>query len=448
MDWRLDSSPPGILWPAIPAPAAAATLSLLYQLDKSQWLAPQALLQQQLGQLRLLLCHARDTVPYYRERMQAFDPRAPATLDTLAALPILRRLDLLERYAELKSEAPPPEHGAVAEARTSGSTGAPVRLLKTDLQQAIWNACTLRDHHWHRRDLGATLAVIRMGASKQGENWGPATLGLAQTGRAHVLDVRSDVEAQLAWLERVRPAYLLTYPSNVAALAAFALERGRRLPGLREVRTLGELLPPETRELCRQAWGVPVTDFYSAEEAGYIALQCPQTLHYHVQSESVLVEVLDERGAPAAEGGTGRLVITDLHNFAMPLIRYEIGDYAEVGGACECGRGLPALRRIVGRVRNMLVAPDGRSYWPTFGQRAYLDVAPVIQHQFVLKARDHVEARFVLRSPLTPAQEAALRKLILAKLPAGMRVSVVQVPALSRSAGGKYEDFLSEVGAR
>ncbi len=448
MDWRLDSAPPGVLWPAIPAPPAAAVLALLYQLDKSQWLAPHALLQRQLGQLHLLLRHARESVPYYRERMPSLEGVALTTPTTLAALPILRRRDLLERYEDLKSAAPPPEHGPLAEARTSGSTGAPVRLLKTQVQQLVWSACTLREHRWHGRDLDATLAVIRMAATKQGENWGAATHGVAQTGRAHVLDVRSDIEAQLAWLERVRPAYLLTYPSNAAALAAFALERGRRLPGLREVRTLGELLPPETRELCRQAWGVPLTDFYSAEEVGYIALQCPQTQHYHVQSESLLVEVLDEHGAPAAQGETGRLVITDLHNFAMPLIRYEIGDYAEVAGACPCGRGLPALRRIVGRVRNMLVAPDGRSYWPTFGQRAYLDVAPVVQHQFAQTARDHVEARFVLRSPLTPAQESALRQLILAKLPAGIGVSVVQVPALSRSAGGKYEDFVSEIALR
>ena len=127
-----------------------------------------------------------------------------------------------------------------------------------------------------------------------------------------------------------------------------------RLPGLREVRTLGEASTPDLRALCREAWGVPLVDVYSAEEVGYIALQCPEHEHYHVQAESVLVEILDERGAPAPPGETGRVVVTDLHNFAMPLVRYEIGDYAEVGEPCACGRGLPVLRRIVGRVRNML----------------------------------------------------------------------------------------------
>ena len=83
---------------------------------------------------------------------------------------------------------------------------------------------------------------------------------------------------------------------------------------------------------------------YSCEEAGYIALQCPQAEHYHCQSESVLVEVLDDEGRPCTPGQVGKVVLTALHNFAMPLIRYENQDYAEVGPPCACGRGLPVKR--------------------------------------------------------------------------------------------------------
>src|SRR6185295_14515719 len=99
-------------------------------------------------------------------------------------------------------------------------------------------------------------------------------------------------------------------------------------------------------------WGVGVVDVYSSEECGQIALQCPEHEQYHVQSESVLVEVLDDEGRPCAPGTIGRVVLTTLQNFAMPLIRYDIGDFAEPGPACPCGRALPVLTRIVGRVRN------------------------------------------------------------------------------------------------
>lgn len=243
-----------------------------------------------------------------------------------------------------------------------------------------------------------------------------------------------------------RPAYLFTYPSLVGEIAKLSLLRGLGLPGLREVRTLAESLHPDLRELCRRAWGVPLTDVYSASEAGYLALQCPQHEHYHVQSEGVLLEVLDEAGAPCAPGQVGRVVVTPLHNFAMPLVRYDIGDYAQVGGACDCGRGLPVLKRIVGRVRNTLVTADGKRYWPAFGMLTLSkEVAPILQHQFVQKAYDLLELRLVVPAPLTPEQEGRFRQHILANMPPDMRLQFVYCDGIERSASGKYEDLVSEV---
>src|SRR3546814_10844500 len=117
------------------------------------------------------------------------------------------------------------------------------------------------------------------------------------------------------------------------------LERGIAFPRLREVRTLSELLPPETRRLCRDVWGLKIADLYSTQEAGYLALQCPEHEHYHVQSEAVLLEVLDEEDRPCRPGEVGRVVVTPLTNFAMPMIRYAVGDLDEVGAPCPCGRG-------------------------------------------------------------------------------------------------------------
>jgi phenylacetate-CoA ligase len=442
MDWRFESALPGAAWPAIVAPHGAATLALLQQLELAQWLPAQLLRELQLGQLDLLLRHAAATVPYYRNR------GGHVTAERLAEMPVLPRRDLQERHAELQSERVPPQHGAVAEVRTSGSTGAPVRLRKTQLSQLFWNAMTLRDHLWHRRDLKGKLAAIRHGLPDQeAPTWGSATAGLLATGPAVVLGVHADVASQLEWLQRQRPAYLLTYPSVVAELGKASLSRGQRIPGLLQVRTMGESVDPDLRQLCRDAWGAPVVDMYSAEEVGYVALQCPEHEHYHVQSESLLVEVLDEQGRTCAEGQVGRIVATDLHNFATPLLRYDIGDYAEVGPPCPCGRGLPVLTRIVGRVRNTLVTADGRRYWPTFGQRGFPDIAPVLQHQFVQTAFDVVEARLVTREPLSAQQSQQLRERIASRLPAGIRVDIVRVDAVRRSPSGKYEDFVSLVTA-
>src|SRR5690606_38699430 len=114
-------------------------------------------------------------------------------------------------------------------------------------------------------------------------------------------------EEQLAWLVQEAPAYLLTHPENLHALLRAAQSTRITVPSLCHVRTVSETLRDETRALCDEVFGVPIVDLYSTQEVGYIALQCPQQCVYHVQSESVLVEVLDENDAPCAPGEVGRV---------------------------------------------------------------------------------------------------------------------------------------------
>jgi phenylacetate-CoA ligase len=309
-----------------------------------------------------------------------------------------------------------------------------------------WNVLTLRDHVWHRRDLSQKLAIVREGSTHaRADSWGVATMGLVDTGPAVSNSIHTDAAELLEWLLTERPGYLFTYPSLLAELARLALARQARMPELLEVRTVSEALGPELRDLCREAWGVPLVDSYSSSEAGYMALQCPEYEHYHVQSEGVLLEVLDERNRPCGPGEVGRVVVTPLHNFATPLIRYDIGDYAEVGKPCDCGRGLPVLKRVLGRVRNTLVTADGKRYWPLFGTRELTDKLPLLQHQFVQKTVELVEARLVVGRPLSAAEEQMIIARVQSKLPAGMRVELSYVEQLARSASGKFEDFISEV---
>jgi dihydroorotase len=149
---------------------------------------------------------------------------------------------------------------------------------------------------------------------------------------------------------------------------------------------------------------------------------------------------------PCGTGETGRVLVTPLHNYAMPLFRYEIGDYAEVGGRCACGRGLPLLRRILGRERNaLLVAPTGERYWPAFGSRKLAQLAPIVQHQFVQKSLDRIEARLVTERPLTRAEERSLRAYIVANLPYRFALDLAYFDEIPRNASGKFEDFVCEV---
>jgi len=350
---------PGIVSPAVPGQVASLLMSLLYQFEQTQWLAPEALFAEQARQLRLLFGHAARTTAFYHRRFQAsgVDPAAPVTRQTLGRLPILSRAELQAAGGEIVPDELPKAHGKRHGIETSGSDGSPLKLFGTEATGLFWRAGVMREHLWHGRDLGGKLAAIRRaspGAAMapmglKSDSWGPASGAVYPTGPAVMLNIASPLPAQLDWLQREQPDYLISLPSNVEALAAHCLKEGVTLPRLKQVLTVGEPVPPALRATVRKAWNVTVKDSYSCEEAGYLAMQCPQEEVLHVQSESVLLEIVDEAGRACAPGKAGRVVVTSLHNFATPLIRYELGDLAEFGAPCTCGRGLPVISRVLGR---------------------------------------------------------------------------------------------------
>ena len=440
----------GIAWPGLPGPTGAALLALQFQLDQSQWWPEPALRLWQFRQLDALLRHAVATVPFYADRYSGRVPAEPVTPAAYAGLPLLTRAEAQAAGEALFSRTVPPGHGRQHALQTSGSTGTPLRTMSTDITQFFWSGLLLREHLWHRRHLPGKLAVIRTEVdSGAREGWGPATDAAFVTGPLVTLKLDVDVDRQLDWLQAENPDYVLTLATNAQALVRRAAERGVRLPRLRELRTFGETLPEDLREETHAAWGVPVVDGYSSTEVGYVALQCPDHLqpqpHYHVQAENLLVEVLDAEGRPCAPGEIGQVVTTTLHNFATPLIRYASGDMAKVGAPCPCGRGLPVLQRILGRVRNMLRLPDGTRRWPSFPSKYWLPIAPIRQLQLVQHVLDHVEVRAVCPRPFTTEETAALQAAFAQTLRFPHRITITRVEGIGRNAGNKYEEFLNLV---
>jgi phenylacetate-CoA ligase len=445
------------VWPALPTPRAARLAALLRQLDGSQWWSAEQHRAQQLRQAGALLQHAYRQLPFYRDRLAeaGFLPGKPVTPAVWARIPVLTRAELQQAGPALHSPEVPESHGGTYEISSSGSTGRPVRAKGTALVQLVWNALTLREHLWHRRDFTGKLAAIRalpdgVGLypdGSRGRVWGRAMEGLFQTGPSASLSIAMRVDEQVDWLRRVQPDYLLTYPSALRELLLHCRDHDVVIPRLREVRTLSALLPPETRQLCREVWGLKVVDMYSTQENGYLALQCPEHEHYHAQSEAVLLEVLDETGEPCRPGEVGQVVVTPLMNFAMPMIRYAVGDLAEVGPPCPCGRGLPVLRRVLGRVRDMLVYPDGRRGWPLMGDMYYTQIPEIRQFQVVQHAVDDIEIRVVADRRLTPAEEARLGEWLHQRSGHRFPTRVTYHAGIPRGPSGKFQDFRSEMAA-
>ncbi|MDP3088554.1 MAG: AMP-binding protein [Methylotenera sp.] len=448
----------GLTWPSIPLPADAMLLALQFQLEQSQWWTLEQIQHHQLLQAKSLLVHAVATVPYYKQTIPQSMMESVDDLDWALwqSIPILERKDVQEHSQNLISKAIPQSHQPVGIGMTSGSTGRPISLMRTKITSIMWDAFTLRTHLWYDRNLSKKRAAIKyfesgvaiapLGAQQLG--WGSASDMFLPQGEVVALNVSTPIQEQVQWLLKEQPDYLVSYPSNLTAIAEHCIRGGIALPNLRELATIGELLCDEQRNVCREAFGLEIIDTYSAEEVGYIAMQCPLNQHLHMQSENVLVEVIDDDGNPCKSGEIGRVIITTLHNFAKPLIRYAIGDYAKVGEPCECGRGLPVLKKVMGRARNMFVKPDGSYFWPSFPKVApefYAQLPKVRQYQYVQKAIDWIEIRIAVNARYSESIEQVFAEATRKEFGYPYRVTFLYLNEIAHSKYQKYEEFLSEI---
>jgi len=454
----MQSRLPGVAWPAVPGQQGLLLAALLTQLEQSQWWPAAAIEQAQMRQLGVLIEHARTHSRFHAERLAQFRPDQVRGLrECLSAIPLMRRADLQSRRADIDCAWLPPEHGELSLAQSTGSTGEPVSVRRSGLNGLIWMAMTLREHLWQRRDFSQSLAVVRAQLAEEDKarsgvswtDWGPPVSHLFASGPSHGMNLQTDIRRQVEWLRQIRPAYLLTYPNNLSALLDLAEVDPDHLAGLGrliQVRTIGETLHDSLRERCRDVLGVGVADLYSTQEVGVIAIECPRGGGYHVMAEGVVIELLRDDDQPCAAGETGRIIVTDLHNFATPLIRYDLGDLVVADGPCACGRGLPKIRRILGRQRNLLRIPDGRRYWPLVGAFGYREIAPVRQYQIVQRSLERVTLRLAVERPLSVVEEGALAEILVEFL--GHRFAVdfeYCTPVIPRGPGGKFEDFVCEI---
>ncbi|MFM1897669.1 MAG: hypothetical protein RLZZ385_2743 [Pseudomonadota bacterium] len=448
---------PTVTWPAIPSGVGAFTLAMVMQLEDSQWWEPEVIRSHQLSQLQTLLAHCYEQVPFYRERLSQYGWQPGERLDAanFSRLPLLSRQDIVTLGRELDARVCPAAHGKQHEIRTSGSTGQPIVIRRTALALRMLYAISIRYHRWHEHDFSARVATIRHFLKDPPQppdglrlpSWGEPMAPLFQTGDAWCLDIRSNTGEQLDWLRRAEPAYLVTSPSVAEALALASLRKNITLPGLRQVRTFGETLSDSVRESVRAAWGVGITDSYSANELGHLALQIPGTEQYFIPEEHVYIEILDSSGRPVSAGESGRVIVTSLLNYATPLIRYEIGDHAELGQASECGRGLRVIKRILGRSRDMLYLPSGERRFASLGIKLFnRDHGDRIREFQVVQRRPvSLDIYLVMAGKLSEGEVAALRSVVEKNTGYPFELALHYVESIPRTSSGKFEAFRCEL---
>lgn len=445
---------PEFCFPLVLDPVAAQRLLLLQQLHASERENPAELAQRQNQQLSALLAYAAQHSERYRDLLDWRTIRPDNAHAVLQALRPLQRAELQESADRVTCQPGPVHHGKLHLLQTSGSSGEPVKVQVSDATMLMRAAVMLRSYLWHlpsfeNRVAHITAKVAKDDTARRGvhaAHWGRPFFPLYRTGDNVGLNIQTDIKRQLEWLVKASPGVLITYPSNLQRLLEHADQTGQKPVGLHHVRLNGETVPEGLAPKLLEQWGARLSAVYSSEEMGVMAVDCPQGHGMHVMAESVLLEVVRDDGTPCEPGETGRVLVTDLHNFATPLIRYEIRDLAEVGAPCPCGRHLPLLRRIQGRYRNMVTLPDGRRYWPLLGLRRFGDIAPIKQFQVVQRNLQQLDVRVATLRPLSGAEQSAVLHAVQQAVGYPFTMSLeVFADVLPKPDSGKFEEFISLV---
>jgi phenylacetate-CoA ligase len=339
------------------------TLSFLAYLEQSQWIPREEREKRELAELKSLLAHAAEHVPYYRELFakERFDPRAVKSRTDLEALPLLTRAIIRERYADLVD---PAHRGRNLEKGTSGSTGTPLKFEYSMTSECWRQATKFRGYGWAGYRPGLKTFYYWAAVSNAPLSfkvWADRALR-----RETFLDsMKQDPASRWAALEllrRIKPNVVVCYTQSCAQFARWILDRGLRDWDDVPVICGAEAVLAGDRAVLTSAFGPHIFETYGSRETMLIAAECEAHAGMHIQEENLMLEVV--RGGHAVEPGEpGDVVITDLHNFGMPMIRYANGDIATRAepGVCACGRDLARLSRVDGRRADTLIDRDGNA---------------------------------------------------------------------------------------
>lgn len=346
-------------------PKTAQALQLLHQLKANQFLDVSHKKKAQARALATLFSHAYEYSPFWSEKLKQVGFEVGRVSEfNFENLSPLTRVHIQENFVALRARWPQCQPDKVFTVATSGSTGQPVRVEKyTDFYQPLDQALALLELEWFGRDPSQAIAYIGPQLEdKHLSSWGGIYAALGYRGAYYKRNFSDKtVSSHLDWIETIRPRYLKCSPFLAAQMAEMAIASGRHLQ-VDQIISVSETVSPKQRQLCMQGFDARIVDRYSSEETGMIALQCPKHDHLHVIDSTVLVEIVDDDGKPCELGQVGKVLVTALHSFAMPIIRYDLGDFAE-WGTCDCGRTMPVIKRVWGRTRASVSMP-GRGSVP------------------------------------------------------------------------------------
>lgn len=431
-----------VLFPAYETLNRRGTHRYLAEYRRNQWLDAESITRIQLAKLNNLLEHCWNHVPHLQRmwRQCGLRPRRLQSVQELEAFPILTKHEITANYQEMKSL---PSQGRSLVKTTGGTTGDPFRFEYTMESYARRTAVMWRGYEWAGAGLGERTAYL----------WGSPTPTRLRDRlkdsayhwafnrrvfNANAMLKESDVEDYAHAMDRYRPTILVGFVRPVLAMAQWITRTGYKVRRPTSIVTGAEALYESEREAIEGAFHCPVFNTYGCREFMLIAAECENHAGLHINADHLVVELVDFEGRAVADG-PGDVVITDLHNLAMPLVRYRNGDRATAirDGACACGRGLPRLQTVDGRILDMIVTPDGRSVPGEFFVYVMLGRTAIKRYQIVQTDTDALEVRIMSDDALARSECDQIIAKIEEVTGPTMRIAIVRVDAIAEPASGK-----------
>ncbi len=391
-----------VFTPAVDFHRGAHTMKRLEELEGTQWWPREKILALQDERLRKLIRYAYDNVPYYRRvfEQRGLKPEDIATSGDLIKLPILTKQLIRNNFSDLVAARFPKKE--LMPFVTGGSTGEPLRFYKTRDDYLGWDtAAGLRAYKWAGYEVGEQLALFwgRHPHLSIADSIARTTRHFVQ--RVELFDALTMSEQELPRFAKrlacFEGGFIKGYPSAIYLMAHYLEKEGKPAIRPKAIITTGEELYDFQRGLFSKVFGCETYSYYSINEVDAIASECPEHSGYHVSAEHAIVEIVDDADKLVSVGEEGRILVTSLHNYGMPFIRYDVGDIGVISDkVCPCGRGLPLLTAIKGRVSDFIFTRSGGCIPGVAVNWAFFANLGIEQFQILQESYEKVMVKIVL----------------------------------------------------
>ena len=417
----------------------------LHDLNDTQYWSLNRLREYQLDRIKKLLMHACQNSPFYKKRFEQcnFDPASFYNLDDLKILPPLKKNDLQNYLGDIVARNF--KETEIHKDATGGSTGNHTPFYRDNKCLGLKKAIEYRCNQWAGWDIGDKIAyywpAIQDFAPRK--TWKSKIKNQLSYRSIMLYSGRQDeeiLEDHYRQLSLFKPKLVRTFPNPLSILARYIKETGKPSLYIPAIISVGEPLLNSHRQLFEQVFGSKVFNCYVSRECGNMACECGENPGLlHVNAEMVYIEPLEE--ANGSDTGPVKFLVTDLTNYGMPFIRYQIEDLGIFGNeTCTCGRGLPVFRMEAGRASDFLISPaDGsRVSGCSFLHHLIAEGPEVGQIQVIQDRVDHITLKIVKSAGFREEKLFHFEKVISMIFKGKMKYDIEYVTNIPREKSNKY----------